>query len=110
MAPPHSCWIASWANGRRRSSRSIPPGRPTGWLKGGGRDRRLGLRGGRVRRHGEYHVPTPAARCRGKPYPLCNSRGTADGGGFAAALVLGAYVVNIGTRLLASAEAGIDDE
>jgi nitronate monooxygenase/enoyl-[acyl-carrier protein] reductase II len=36
--------------------------------------------------------------------------GIADGRGLAAALVLGAQGVNIGTRFLASAEAGIADE
>jgi enoyl-[acyl-carrier protein] reductase II len=43
------------------------------------------------------------------PIPVVASGGIADGRGIAAALVLGASGVNIGTRFLASAEAPIDD-
>src|SRR6185369_3333298 len=44
------------------------------------------------------------------PLPVLASGGIADGRGLAAALVLGAQGVNIGTRFLASVECGIDDE
>lgn len=44
------------------------------------------------------------------PLPVVAAGGIADGRGLAAALVLGAQGVNIGTRFLASAEAGIDNE
>jgi enoyl-[acyl-carrier protein] reductase II len=43
------------------------------------------------------------------PLPVLAAGGIADGRGLAAALVLGAEGVNIGTRFLASAEAGIPD-
>jgi nitronate monooxygenase/enoyl-[acyl-carrier protein] reductase II len=43
------------------------------------------------------------------PIPVVASGGIADGRGLAAALVLGAAGVNIGTRFLASQEAPIDD-
>lgn len=44
------------------------------------------------------------------PIPVVAAGGIADGRGLAAALVLGAQGVNIGTRFLASEEAGIDEE
>jgi enoyl-[acyl-carrier protein] reductase II len=44
------------------------------------------------------------------PIPVVAAGGIADGRGLAAALVLGAQGVNIGTRFLASAEAEIDDD
>jgi enoyl-[acyl-carrier protein] reductase II len=44
------------------------------------------------------------------PIPVVAAGGIADGRGLAAALVLGAQGVNIGTRFLASAEATVDDE
>jgi enoyl-[acyl-carrier protein] reductase II len=44
------------------------------------------------------------------PLPVLASGGIADGRGLAAALMLGAQGVNIGTRFLASAEAGISPE
>jgi enoyl-[acyl-carrier protein] reductase II len=44
------------------------------------------------------------------PVPVLAAGGIADGRGLAAALVLGAQGVNIGTRFLASDEAGIADE
>ena len=44
------------------------------------------------------------------PTPVVAAGGIADGRGLAAALVLGAVGVNIGTRFLASVEAGISDE
>jgi enoyl-[acyl-carrier protein] reductase II len=44
------------------------------------------------------------------PIPVVAAGGIADGRGLAAALVLGAQGVNIGTRFLASAEARVDDE
>ena len=44
------------------------------------------------------------------PIPVVAAGGIADGRGLAAALVLGAQGVNIGTRFLAPAEAEIDDE
>ncbi len=44
------------------------------------------------------------------PVPVVAAGGIADGRGLAAALVLGAQGVNIGTRFLASMEAGIDEE
>jgi enoyl-[acyl-carrier protein] reductase II len=44
------------------------------------------------------------------PIPVVAAGGIADGRGLAAALVLGAQGVNIGTRFLASVEAEIDDE
>jgi enoyl-[acyl-carrier protein] reductase II len=44
------------------------------------------------------------------PLPVVAAGGIADGRGLAAALVLGAQGVNVGTRFLASAEAGVDDE
>ena len=43
------------------------------------------------------------------PLPVLAAGGIADGRGLAAALVLGAQGVNIGTRFLASTEAGIDE-
>lgn len=44
------------------------------------------------------------------PIPVVAAGGIADGRGLAAALVLGAQGVNIGTRFLASTEAGISEE
>ena len=44
------------------------------------------------------------------PIPVVAAGGIADGRGLAAALVLGAQGINIGTRFLASVEAEIDDE
>jgi nitronate monooxygenase/enoyl-[acyl-carrier protein] reductase II len=44
------------------------------------------------------------------PVPVLAAGGIADGGGLAAALVLGAQGVNLGTRFLASEEASISDE
>jgi enoyl-[acyl-carrier protein] reductase II len=44
------------------------------------------------------------------PIPVVAAGGIAGGRGLAAALVLGAQGVNIGTRFLASAEARVDDE
>ncbi|MFG2986459.1 NAD(P)H-dependent flavin oxidoreductase [Streptomyces sp. NPDC048258] len=44
------------------------------------------------------------------PLPVLPSGGIADGRGLAAALVLGAQGVSIGTRFLASAECGVPDE
>src|SRR6185369_3595766 len=44
------------------------------------------------------------------PVPVLAAGGIADGRGLAAALVLGAQGVNIGTRFLASVEAPIPDE
>jgi enoyl-[acyl-carrier protein] reductase II len=43
------------------------------------------------------------------PVPVLAAGGIADGRGLAAALVLGAQGVNIGTRFLASTEAAVDD-
>jgi enoyl-[acyl-carrier protein] reductase II len=43
------------------------------------------------------------------PVPVVAAGGIADGRGLAAALVLGAAGANVGTRFLASAEAGVDD-
>jgi nitronate monooxygenase/enoyl-[acyl-carrier protein] reductase II len=45
-----------------------------------------------------------------RPIPVVASGGIADGGGRAAALVLGAHGVNFGTRFLASEECAIADE
>jgi enoyl-[acyl-carrier protein] reductase II len=45
-----------------------------------------------------------------RPIPVVAAGGIADGRGLAAVLVLGAQGVNIGTRFLASAEAGVSDE
>ena len=45
-----------------------------------------------------------------RPIPVVASGGIADGRGLAAALVLGAEGVNIGTRFLASAECAVPDE
>lgn len=44
------------------------------------------------------------------PLPVVAAGGIADGRGLAAALMLGAVGVNLGTRFLASTEAGISDE
>ena len=44
------------------------------------------------------------------PMPVVAAGGIANGRGLAAALVLGAQGVNVGTRFLASEEAGIDEE
>jgi nitronate monooxygenase/enoyl-[acyl-carrier protein] reductase II len=44
------------------------------------------------------------------PTPVLAAGGVADGRGLAAALVLGAAGANVGTRFLASAEAGVEDE
>jgi len=44
------------------------------------------------------------------PIPVVAAGGIADGRGLAAALVLGAQGINIGTRFLASVEAGISDD
>lgn len=44
------------------------------------------------------------------PVPVAAAGGIADGRGLAAALVLGAQGVNIGTRFLASAEANVSDD
>jgi nitronate monooxygenase/enoyl-[acyl-carrier protein] reductase II len=44
------------------------------------------------------------------PIPVVAAGGIADGRGLAAALVLGAQGINIGTRFLATEEANIDDE
>jgi nitronate monooxygenase/enoyl-[acyl-carrier protein] reductase II len=44
------------------------------------------------------------------PIPVIAAGGIADGRGLAAALVLGAQGINIGTRFLASAEAGVSDD
>jgi enoyl-[acyl-carrier protein] reductase II len=52
-------------------------------------------------------VPQVAAAVA--PLPVLAAGGIADGRGLAAALVLGAQGVNIGTRFLASTEAGIDE-
>ena len=43
------------------------------------------------------------------PVPVLAAGGIADGRGLAAALVLGAQGVNIGTRFLAAAEAEVPD-
>ncbi|MFQ6023677.1 MAG: NAD(P)H-dependent flavin oxidoreductase [Acidiferrobacterales bacterium] len=43
------------------------------------------------------------------PIPVIAAGGIADGRGFAAALVLGAQGINIGTRFLTSVEAAVDD-
>jgi len=52
-------------------------------------------------------VPQVAAAVA--PLPVLAAGGIADGRGLAAALVLGAQGVNIGTRFLASAESGVDE-
>ena|SRR5215217_2788194 len=47
---------------------------PSGVRKGRGCDHRSRIRGGRVRQHGEHHVPPPAGRRRGKPYSCGSCR------------------------------------
>ena len=54
-------------------------------------------------------VLTPQVVDAVAPIPVLVAGGVADGRGLAAALILGAAGANVGTRFLASAEAGADD-
>jgi len=66
--------------------------------------------GGHVRGRTALSVLVPAIIDAVAPLPVLASGGIADGRGLAAALVLGAQGVSLGTRFVASAEAYVDAE
>ena len=66
-------------------------------------------RGRRPRRQRQHRGAGPAGGRRGVAIPVVAAGGIFDGRGIAAAFMLGAVGVNIGTRFLASREAPIDD-
>ncbi|MEA2624284.1 MAG: hypothetical protein QOD06_329 [Candidatus Binatota bacterium] len=66
--------------------------------------------GGHVRGKTSMSVLLPAVVEAVRPLPVIAAGGIADGRGVAAALALGAQAVSLGTRFLASIEAGATDE